>query len=82
MFKYEFVSGSNYVNQKSLNEMCSLLDAGKRIQVGINCIGHGLNNALQEDYRKLIEEKYGDRLKVTLSEGVCSYSYFYELIKE
>ena len=81
MFKYQFVNGSNEFDTNCFNEMCNLLEQGRTIKVGIDCIGHGLNNAIQEEYKKALIYKYGEKLVVGCSEGVCSYSYYYSLDK-
>ena len=77
--QYVYVSGSNYFKERCLNEMVELLDAGKRIRVGIDCIGHTRNNNEQENYREALEKHYGDNLEVIYKDGWCSYSYEYQL---
>ena len=74
-----FVSGSNYFNKDSLNKMISLLNEGKVINVGIDCIGHTRNNMEQEAYKKALEEYYGNKLITIYNSGICSYSYSYKL---
>lgn len=73
------ISGSNYFNQNDFEKMCEVLENGEHIEVGISCIGHTRNNMEQERYRVALEEKYGSKLEVKCSEGVCSYSYNYKL---
>ena len=77
-----FVSGSNYFQEKYLQEMIELLDKGNKIHVGIACIGHTRNNMEQDNYRRALLEHYGDMLIITMHEGAYSYSYDYELRKE
>ena len=67
--------------EESLNKMIKALDEGNRISVGIGCLGHGTNNAYQEHYKRELEKHYGDKLITIFNEGVCSYSYDYELKK-
>lgn len=74
-----YVSGKNYFNEESFKEMCLSLEQGLKIYVGINCIGHGRNNAEQENYRKALVDKYGRKLNIELIEGAYSYSYKYSL---
>ena len=74
-----YVSGSNYFNNEDLQEMINYLEKGVAIDVGIDCIGHMRNNMTQEEYKKALIEYFGDRLDVTLHEGVCSYNYSYRL---
>lgn len=74
-----WVSGSNTFNEKDFNKMIELLDAGNAINVGISCIGHTRNNMEQENYKKALEEHYGDRLEVELDAYVNTYSYIYKL---
>lgn len=76
-----WVNGTNDFNKNSFNEMCGFLRRGERIEVVISCIGHTRNNMVQEDYRRALEEEFGDELITTYHEGVCSYSYMYELKK-
>ena len=79
MKEQTYVSGSNYFNQNSLDQMKELLEKGKAIQVGIACIGHTRNNSEQEAYKEALTNLYGDRLEVKYNDGVCSYSYSYQL---
>lgn len=74
-----WVSGSNTFNEKDFNKMIELLDAGNTINVGISCIGHTRNNMEQENYKKALEEYYGDKLEVELDSLVNTYSYIYKL---
>lgn len=74
-----FVSGSNYFKQACLNNMIELLENGKTIQVGIDCIGHTRNNMVQENYKDALVKYYGDKLNIKIKDGVCSYSYEYKL---
>ena len=77
--QYTYVSGSNCFQEKYLNKMIELLDAGKRIKVGIDCIGHTRNNMEQENYREALEKHYGNKLEVIYNDGWCSYGYDYQL---
>ena len=61
------------------NEVCAELEKGETVRVYINCIGHTRNNMSQEAYKRELVKKYGDKLEVMCSEGVCSYSYSYSL---
>lgn len=74
-----FVSGSNYFNERDFNKMVELLEEGKTIHVGIDCIGHTRNNMEQEAYKEALEKHYGDNLEVIYKDGWCSYSYEYQL---
>lgn len=73
-----FVDGDRIPNQDSLNTAIKLLDEGKTIWIGIDCLGHGHNNACQEDYKRMLEEHYGEKLKYSC-QGYYSYSYTYWL---
>ena len=75
----KYVSGSNYYNEKDLNNMIEELDKGNAIKVGIECIGHTRNNMTQEQYKEALYEHYGTELKVVKHTGYCSYEYEYEL---
>lgn len=55
------------------------LDNGHRVEVSVDCIGHTRNNMTQEAYRQALIDYYGDKLEVQYNDGVCSYSYTYEL---
>ena len=73
------ISGQNYFNEKSFNEICEALEKAEVVQVYIDCIGHTRNNNEQEAYKEALLKKYQDRLKVEKSEGGHSYSYTYGL---
>ena len=73
------INGKNYFNQDSFTEMCKELEAGYPIEVYIDCIGHTRNNYEQENYRKALQQKYGERIETEIHEGACSYSYSYKL---
>ncbi len=77
-----FISGGRSFNQQSLNQMITELNNGKKITIGIDCLGHGHNNACQEEYKKALVEYYGDKLIVKQDIGVCSYHYDYQLKQE
>lgn len=79
MFEGKFVDGSNDFRERCLNKMIQLLDNGEKIRVGIDCIGHTRNNMVQEQYKKALEEHYGNKLNVKCDSGICSYSYTYWL---
>ena len=79
MKDYKLISGSNYFKQDNLKAMIGTLDSGEKIEVYIDCIGHTRNNMTQEQYKKALEEHYGDKLNVIYNGGYCSYSYRYEL---
>lgn len=74
-----FVDGSNYFQEEYLNNMIALLNKGKAINVGIDCIGHTRNNMEQEAYKEALLKHYGSKLEIKLNEGICSYSYEYKL---
>lgn len=73
------ISGENYFNEKSFNEICKELEKGEVVSVYIDVIGHGTNNREQKIYKEALFKKYQDRLKVEKSEGGYSYSYTYNL---
>ena len=73
------VSGKNYFNEESFKEMCLFLEQGLKVQVSISCIGHGRNNAEQENYRRAFVKKYGRKVNIEVIEGAYSYSYKYSL---
>ena len=75
-----FVDGGRTFNENSFNESIKLLDQGKTIWIGIDCLGHGHNNACQEHYKRELEQHYGDKLKYSCK-GCYSYSYTYWLEK-
>jgi len=82
MANYIYVSGSNYFNEEDLNKMIELLEQGETIRVGIACIGHTRNNTEQENYKRALIERYGDKLEIKQSSGAYSYDYEYKLRKE
>ena len=73
------VDGSNYFNNQDFNKMVELLEQGNEIEVMISCIGHTRNNMEQEEYKKHLEERFGDKLIITNQSGYNSYSYSYKL---
>lgn len=75
----KLINGKNYCNIPCFKQMCQELEKGQRIEVYIDCIGHTRNNYEQESYRKLLQDKYGDKLETELSGGTYSYSYIYQL---
>lgn len=75
----KFINGKNYFNKESLKEMIKELDAGNQVEPYISCIGHSRNNMTQEEYKKALEEYYGDKLEVTYVGGGYSYEYRYKL---
>ncbi len=70
--------GNDYYTEY-FDEVCNHLESGETVQVYINCIGHTRNNYTQEAYKQALVKKYGDRLEVKCSNGVCSYHYEYKL---
>lgn len=72
------LDGNITFNEDTLKEAITLLDEGKTIWIGISCLGHGHNNACQEDCKRILEKHYGDKLKYSCF-GYCSYSYTYWL---
>ena len=73
------ISGRNYYNETDFKTMCVALDAGERIEVYIDCIGHSTNNVEQENYRQAIVAKYGDKVEVMQGGSPLSYNYSYKL---
>ena len=74
-----YVSVGNSFDKKKFDEICGLLRRGMCIEPMVSCIGHTLNNMIQNEYRSKLEEEFGDNLDVAYNEGVCSYSYSYKL---
>ena len=82
MKKYEFVYLDRFLGEKvNFENMVKALETGLDVRVGTDALGHGDNNAIQEHYKRLLEEFYGDKLKVVKDSGVYSYSYTYKLKK-
>lgn len=73
------INGGNSFHEKAFNDICKELEQGESVKVFIDCIGHTRNNDEQEAYKEALVKKYGDRLAVKCSEGVCSYNYSYKL---
>lgn len=78
--KEKYISCGNGFYQKYFDEVCEELEKGEKVNVGICCIGHTLNNMTQDKYKEELVKKYGSRLNVKCNEGWCSYSYTYNLI--
>ena len=65
----------------SVEEAKKLLEKGKAVSITSGCIGHGQHCAEQESYKKALQEYYGDRLEHETRQGVCRYSYIFNLKK-
>ena len=77
--KKSFVCNDRFNPQKSFNLMIQELDNGKILTIGTDSLGHGDNNAWQEDIKRKLEEHYGDKLIVVSKRGTYSYSYTYKV---
>ena len=75
----KLVNCGNDFYPQFFDTLCKELEAGESVAVYIDCIGHSMNNRLQEVYKEKLIEKYNDRLLYTLSDGAHSYSYSYKL---
>ena len=73
-----YVDGDRTFNKDSLKTAIDLLNNGKTIWIGIDCIGHGHNNACQEEYKRELEKHFGSKLQYKCT-GSCSYIYTYWL---
>ena len=67
------VNGTNTFNPESFAKMCRLLEAGKTIEIQINCIGHTRRGMMRDAYRQALEEKYRDRLEVVPPEAAYHF---------
>ena len=76
---YKTINGQNYFNEKSLAEICEVLEQGQAVKVYIDCIGHTRNNDEQEAYKEALCNKYGDKLQVSAENGGYSFAYVYKL---
>ena len=74
-----FIDCANDFYTDRFNEVCAVLGLGEKVWVCVNCIGHTRNNMVQEAYKRAFAKKYGNRLTVECSWGVCCYSYSYTL---
>lgn len=75
------INCGNSFSESRFNQVCDALEQGETVEVYINCIGHTRNNMEQETYKEHLLKKYGDKLNVECSNGVCSYHYTYRLQK-
>lgn len=75
----KWINCGNDFYSEHFDKVCEMLEQGERVHVYIDCIGHTRNNMSQTAYKRALEKKYGERLKVTTHEGACCYSYDYEL---
>lgn len=78
---YIYVNVGNGFSKVVFNNICGMLRQGKIVEPMVSCIGHNLNNMVQEDYKRELENEFGAQLETTYREGVCSYGYFYKLKK-
>lgn len=76
----KFINCGNDFYQEYFEEVCTELEKGERVHVYIDCIGHTRNNMSQDAYRDALIKHFGDRLNIEFEEGVCSYSYTYNLM--
>lgn len=56
------INGSNYFNQKSLDQMIQALEQGEVINIYIDCIGHTRAEIEEWHYKTALQNKYGDKL--------------------
>ncbi len=75
----KLINCGNYFNEKSFKVVCEALENGEVVNVYIDCIGHTLNNYEQENYKKALVDKYGDKLIIDENKGAFSFSYNYKL---
>lgn len=78
---YIYVNVGNGFSKVCFSNICSVLRQGKIVEPMVSCIGHNLNNMVQEDYRRELEKEFGAQLETTYRDGVCSYGYSYKLKK-
>lgn len=58
------VNVKNDFYQSSMDELCEKLEAGEKVHIYVDCIGHTRAAWVEEAYVKELEKKYGeDRLK-------------------
>lgn len=73
------INGTNGFYLKAFNQMVEELKKGEEIEVYIDCIGHTRNNMEQMDYKRHLEERFGDRLISTYIGPDHCFSYKYKL---
>ena len=76
------ISVANGFYQDKLQLLIDALDKGQMVVPIVDCIGHTRNNSTQEAYKSELIKRYGSRLIVECSSGVCSYNYTYKLNEE
>lgn len=69
------VNGSNYYNEKSLEEMIDLLEQGMKISIYIDCIGHTRTIMEEANYVDALKERYGNRLVKSIEGHWTNYYY-------
>lgn len=79
MEQAKLIDCGNYFHESRFKTVCEALENGEAVQVYIDCIGHTLNNYEQENYKKALLEKYGEKLTIEKDEGAFSNSYKYKL---
>lgn len=62
MKNYKTINGSNYYQEKHLEEMKQALEAGETIEIYIDCIGHTRARVTEDRYAAELRKAYGDRL--------------------
>lgn len=65
----ETMNGMNYFNQESFEQLCEMIESGKHVKVYIDCIGFSRAHYEGLHYRDAVEEKYGDKVKITKHES-------------
>lgn len=74
-----FINCGNDFCTENFENLCEHLENGITVRVATDCIGHSLNNAVQESYKNALLTKYGNKLAISINNGVCRYSYNYVL---
>lgn len=68
------INCKNYFNEESFQVVCEALEAGKDVQIYIDCIGHTRSYYESERYKEALEKKYGKRL-LQYSDHLSEYNF-------
>lgn len=61
--KYEVVNCGNYYTSKGFRELCDHLEAGEKVMIYIDCIGHTRNHTVTAQYVEALRLKYAQELR-------------------
>ena len=77
---YSLVNCGNYYTAKKFRELCDYLEAGKKVMIYIDCIGHTRTYTVTAQYVEALKLKYAQELRRD-DETAFQTLYYLELPK-